>query len=182
MSFHDIDGIAPQLPDSEEYWVAPGARLIGRIILRPGASVWFNAVLRGDNETITLGDGSNIQDGTVCHTDMGFPLEIGPNCTIGHMAILHGCTIEAESLVGMGTTILNGAVIGSNSLVGAGSLVTEGKVIPEGTLAVGRPARVVRDLSAEEIKGISETAKGYRRNAARYRAGLTPSRLPLRQA
>ncbi len=180
MSFHDLDGIAPEVPGSGEYWVAPGACLIGRIILQPGSSVWFNAVLRGDNEAITLGEGSNIQDGTICHTDMGFPLEIGPNCTVGHLAILHGCTIEAGSLVGMGATILNGAVIGRGSLVGAGALVTEGKTIPEGTLAVGRPARVVRDLSAEEIEGIGRTAEGYRRNAARYRAGLKLSELPLR--
>lgn len=182
MSFHDLDGIAPTLPDCAEYWVAPGACLIGKIILHPGASVWFNAVLRGDNEAITLGEGSNIQDGTICHTDMGFPLEIGPNCTIGHLSILHGCTIAAGSLVGMGATILNGAVIGPNSLVGAGALVTEGKTIPEGTLAVGRPARVVRDLSAEEIRGLGKTAEGYRRNAARYRSGLTPAGLPARPA
>lgn len=173
MSIHALDGVSPQIdPDA---WVAPGAQLIGRILLAPGASVWFNAVLRGDNETITVGRNSNVQDGTVCHTDKGFPLTIGPDCTIGHMAILHGCTIGAGSLIGMGATVLNGAQIGSNILVGAGALVTEGKVFPDGVLVVGRPAKVVRDLTPAEIEGLAGSAASYRANAQRFRTGLRPA-------
>ena len=172
---HALDGVAPSLPEDGDWWVAPGARLIGRVILEPGASVWFNAVLRGDNEPIVVGAGSNVQDGCVCHTDLGFPLTIGSDCTVGHMAILHGCTVGAGSLIGMGATVLNGAVIGAGTLVGAGSLVTEGKAIPDGVLAVGRPARVVRALTAEESAGLARTAAGYRRNAARFRRGLGPA-------
>jgi len=171
---HALDGVAPSLPEDGDWWVAPGARLIGRVILEPGASVWFNAVLRGDNEPIVVGAGSNVQDGCVCHTDLGFPLTIGSDCTVGHMAILHGCTVGAGSLIGMGATVLNGAVIGAGTLVGAGSLVTEGKAIPDGVLAVGRPARVVRALTAEESAGLARTAAGYRGNAARFRRGLGP--------
>ena len=144
------------------------------MILEPGASVWFNAVLRGDNEPIVVGEGSNVQDACVCHTDMGFPLTIGPDCTIGHMAILHGCTVGAGSLVGMGATVLNGAVIGRGSLVGAGALVTEGKEIPEGVLVVGRPAKVVRALTEAESAGLVRSAAGYRANFARFRRGLRP--------
>jgi len=170
MNLYTLDTVAPQTaPDA---WVAPGARLIGRVILGAGASVWFNAVLRGDNEPITIGRGANVQDGCVCHTDMGFPLTVGAECTIGHMAILHGCTIAEGSLVGMGATVLNGAQIGSGVLIGAGALVTEGKAIPDGVLVIGRPAKVVRDLSAEEIAGLRRSAAGYRANAERFRSGL----------
>ncbi len=174
MSLYSLDGIAPELPEDGDVWIAPGARLIGRVILRAGASVWFNAVLRGDNEPIVVGEGSNVQDGTICHSDMGFPLTIGAGCTIGHMAILHGCTIGDGSLVGMGATVLNGAVIGRGALIGAGALVTEGKAIPDHVLAVGRPAKVVRDLTEAEIAGLAESAEGYRANMRRYRAGLSP--------
>ena len=170
---YSLDGIAPELaPDA---WIAPGARLMGRISLAPRSSVWFNAVLRGDIELISVGEGSNVQDGSVCHTDMGFPLSIGPNCTIGHMAILHGCTIGDGSLVGMGATVLNGARIGSGVLVGAGALVTEGKELPDGTLVVGRPAKVVRDLTPAEIEGLLNSARRYSENAARFMAGLRPA-------
>lgn len=175
MSLHALDGVTPELPADGEVWVAPGAQLIGRIILEAEASVWFNAVLRGDNEPIVVGRGSNVQDGCVCHTDLGFPLTIGPDCTIGHMAILHGCTIGEGSLVGMGATVLNGARIGRGVLVGAGALVTEGKEIPDGTLVVGRPAKVVRNLSADEIEALRRSAAGYRKNAARFRSGLRPA-------
>jgi carbonic anhydrase/acetyltransferase-like protein (isoleucine patch superfamily) len=175
MSLYSLDGKAPQLPADGDAWVAPGARVIGRVVLEAGASVWFNAVLRGDNETITVGSGSNVQDGCVCHTDLGFPLTIAADCTIGHAAILHGCTIGEGSLVGMGATVLNGAVIGSGVLVGAGALVTEGKQIPDGVLVVGRPAKVVRALTPEEIAGLRRSAAGYRANAARFRAGLRPA-------
>lgn len=174
MSLHTLDGIPPELPGDGNFWVAPGARLIGRVVLRTGASVWFNAVLRGDNETIEVGEGSNVQDGCVLHTDIGFPLTIGRDCTIGHSVILHGCTIGDGSLIGMGSTILNGAVIGRGVLVGAGALVTEGKEIPDGTLVVGRPARVVRQLDPAEAAGLGKAAAGYRANMARFRDGLTP--------
>lgn len=173
MSCYSLDGIVPEI--AEDAWIAPGARLIGRIVLAPRSSVWFNAVLRGDNEPIAVGDGSNVQDGCVCHTDIGFPLTIGADCTVGHMAILHGCTIGPRSLIGMGATVLNGARIGSGVLIGAGALVTEGKEIPDGTLAVGRPAKVVRDLTPAEIEGIAASARRYEDNAARFRAGLRPA-------
>lgn len=178
MSLYTLDGVAPDLPTDGEAFVAPGARLIGRVILRAGASVWFNAVLRGDNEPIEVGRGSNVQDGCVLHTDMGFPLTIGPDCTIGHMAILHGCTIGEGALVGMGATVLNGATIGASALIGAGALVTEGRAIPPGVLAVGRPAKPVRDLTEAEIEGLRRSAAGYRMNAARFRAGLAPASPP----
>jgi carbonic anhydrase/acetyltransferase-like protein (isoleucine patch superfamily) len=172
MNLYALDGVVPELPEGA--WVAPGARLIGRVLLEAEASVWFNAVLRGDNEPVAVGRGSNVQDNCVCHTDLGFPLTIGPDCTIGHMAILHGCTIGEGSLVGMGATVLNGAVVGSGVLIGAGALVTEGKTIPDGTLVTGRPGKVVRNLTAEEIAGIRRSAERYRSNAARFRAGLQP--------
>lgn len=170
MSLYSLDAIAPTL--DADSWVAPGARLIGKVILRAGASVWFNAVLRGDNEPIEVGMGSNVQDGCVLHTDIGAPLTIGPDCTIGHMAILHGCTIGAGSLVGMGATVLNHAVIGRGVLIGAGALVTEGKAIPDGVLVTGRPGKVVRDLTPAEIEGLIGSAIRYRANMARFRAGL----------
>ena len=175
MSLYALDGVAPELPADGDFWVAPGARLSGRIVLAKGASVWFNAVLRGDNEPIVVGEGSNVQDNCVCHTDHGYPLTIGPDCTIGHMAILHGCIVGEGSLVGMGATLLNGAVIGKGVLVGAGALVTEGKEIPDGVLVVGRPGKVVRNLTPAEIAGLRKSAAGYRANMARFRAGLRPA-------
>lgn len=172
MNLYTLDGIAPELPADGEVWVAPGARLIGHVVLERGASVWFNAVLRGDKEPIVIDEGSNIQDGCVCHTDAGFPLTVGPGCTVGHMAILHGCSVGEGCLIGMGATVLTGARIGRQVLVGAGTLVTEGKEIPDGTLVVGRPGRVVRDLTPEELAALRKSAAGYRANAARFRAGL----------
>lgn len=170
MSLYALEGVAPALaPDA---WVAPGARLMGRVVLEARASVWFNAVLRGDNEPIVVGAGSNVQDGCVCHTDLGYPLTIGPDCTVGHMAILHGCTLEEGSLVGMGAVILNGARIGRGTLIGAGALVAEGKEIPEGVLVLGRPGKVARALTPDEIAGLRRSAAGYRANARRFRAGL----------
>ena len=172
MSLYALDGVAPEIaPDA---WVAPGARVIGRVTLAAGASVWFNAVLRGDTEPIVIGAGSNVQDGTICHTDRAFPLTVGADCTIGHMAILHGCTIGEGSLIGMGATVLNGARIGRNVLIGAGALVTEGKEIPDGMLAIGRPAKVVRALSPEEIAGLGRSAARYAANARRFREELRP--------
>jgi carbonic anhydrase/acetyltransferase-like protein (isoleucine patch superfamily) len=175
MSLYALDGVSPELPADGDFWVAPGARLSGRVILEPGASVWFNAVMRGDNEPIRIGTGSNVQDNCVCHTDWGFPLTVGPDCTIGHLALLHGCTIGAGSLVGMGAMVMNGAVIGPGVLVGAGALVTEGKEIPAGTLVLGRPGKVVRDLTEAEIAGLVASARGYRANMERFRSGLRPA-------
>ena len=174
MTLYALDGVSPELPADGDVWIAPGAQVMGRVVLEPGASVWFNAVLRGDNEPIVIGRGSNVQDGCVFHSDPAFPLTIGADCTIGHLAILHGCSVGDGSLVGMGSTVLNGAVIGANALLGAGSLLTEGREIPDGTLAVGRPARVVRSLTPEEIEGLQRSAAGYRAKAARFRTGLRP--------
>ena len=167
---HALDDREPNLaPDA---WVAPDAHLIGAVSLGPGASVWFGAVLRGDNEPIAVGEGSNVQEHCVLHTDMGFPLAVGPHCTIGHRAILHGCTIGEGSLVGMGAIVLNGAVIGPGCLIGAGALVTEGKEIPPGSLVLGAPAKVARALDPAAIEGLRESARHYRANAGRFRDGL----------
>ena len=175
MSLHSLDGVAPSVPGDGDYWVAPGAQVMGKVTLARGASVWFSAVLRGDNEMITVGEDSNVQDGCVLHTDMGFPLTIGARCTIGHMAILHGCVIGEGSLVGMGATVLNGAEIGRGVLIGAGALITEGKRIPDGSLVMGRPGKVARTLAAEEIEKLLGSAARYRDNMRRFRAGLAPA-------
>jgi carbonic anhydrase/acetyltransferase-like protein (isoleucine patch superfamily) len=168
-----LDGITPQIDATA--WVAPDANLIGRVVLEAEASVWFGATLRGDNEEIRVGHGSNVQENCVLHTDVGYPLVIGANCTIGHKAMLHGCTIGEGSLIGMGATILNGARIGRGCLIGACALVTEGKEIPDGSLVMGAPGKVVRllDVSAQERLMLS--AASYRANALRFRAGLRPA-------
>ncbi|MBF9031462.1 gamma carbonic anhydrase family protein [Rhodobacterales bacterium HKCCE3408] len=166
-----LDGLVPEI--AEDAWVAPDANVIGRVVLEPGASVWFGATLRGDNEEIRIGAGSNVQENCVMHTDMGYPLRVGANCTIGHKAMLHGCTIGDGVLIGMGATILNGAVIGEGSLIGACALVTEGKEIPPGSLVMGSPGKVVRSLDDIARAKLLDSAQHYRENAARYRAGLT---------
>ncbi|THD84233.1 gamma carbonic anhydrase family protein [Aliigemmobacter aestuarii] len=167
-----LDGIAPQVaPDA---WVAPDANLIGRVVLEPRASVWFGTTIRGDNEEIRIGEGSNVQENCVLHTDMGYPLVIGRDCTIGHKAMLHGCTIGDGSLIGMGATVLNGARIGRGCLIGAGALITEGKEIPDGSLVMGAPGRVVRMLDAEAQARLIRSATGYQANARRFRTGLQP--------
>lgn len=170
MTLYALDGIAPEIADTA--WVAPDANLIGKVTLEAASSVWFGATLRGDNERITIGAGSNVQENCVLHTDIGYPLVIGANCTIGHKAMLHGCVIGAGALIGMGATILNGAVIGEGSLIGAGALVTEGKVIPPGSMVLGSPGKVVRELSAEVRASLIKSAEGYQANAARFRSGL----------
>ncbi len=152
-------------PDS---WVAPGASLVGKVRLDAGASVWFGAVLRGDNELIHVGEDSNVQDGSVLHTDRGWPLTIGKGVTIGHKVTLHGCTIGDHSLVGIGAVVLNGARIGRNCLIGAGALIPAGKEIPDGSLVMGVPGRVVRQLSEEQIRGLQANAAHYVDNARRY--------------
>lgn len=172
MTLYQIGGHCPTLPENGDVWVAPDANVIGRVVLESGASVWFGATLRGDNEIITVGQGSNIQENCVLHTDMGYPLTIGANCTIGHKAILHGCIIGTQSLVGMGATVLNGAVIGNNCLIGAGALVTEGKVIPDGSLVMGSPGKVVRQLSDDQIAGLKTSAQHYQARMRQYRDDL----------
>ncbi len=172
MAQYKLDGIAPVTPPEGQFWVAPNATLIGRIELKKQASIWYNVVARGDNELISIGENTNVQDGSVLHTDMGFPLTIGADVTIGHMAMLHGCTIGHTSLIGIGATVLNGAKIGNYSLVGAHALVTEGKEFPDGSLIVGSPARVVRTLSEDQIKMLKASAEHYVQNWKRYAAGL----------
>jgi len=174
MPIYAIDDIEPRFADRASSFIAPDATLIGRVEIGRDAGVWFGAVLRGDNEAIVIGDGSNVQEHTVMHTDMGFPLTIGAGCTIGHKVMLHGCTIGDNSLIGMGAIVLNGARIGANSLVGAGALVTEGKEFPDGSLIVGTPARAVRTLDADAIERIRWSASHYVANAKRFLQGFRP--------
>jgi carbonic anhydrase/acetyltransferase-like protein (isoleucine patch superfamily) len=162
----------PQTAGDDTYWIAPDAHVIGKVILGIDVGIWFGAVLRGDNEPIVIGAGSNIQEGAVVHTDPGMPVHIGAGCTIGHRAIIHGCTIADNSLVGMGATVLNGARIGRNSLVGANALVTEGKEFPDNALIVGAPARVVRTLDDAAIAGLARSAASYVANWKRFRRDL----------
>jgi carbonic anhydrase/acetyltransferase-like protein (isoleucine patch superfamily) len=169
---YSLDGIAPEVPDDAAYWVAPDAHVIGAVHLARDVGIWFGAVLRGDNEPITIGEGTNIQEGAMLHTDMGFPMTIGAHCTIGHHAILHGCTIGDGALVGMGATVLNGARIGAGSLVGANALVTEGKSFPDRSLIVGSPAKAVRELDDATVEGLMRGAAGYVRNWKRFAAGM----------
>jgi len=171
---YELDGVHPELPDDGKYWIAPTAAVIGKVRLESDSSIWFGAVLRGDNEWIELGQRSQIQDNATLHTDLGFPLVIGPDCVIGHNVILHGCTIGANCLIGMGAIVLNGAVIGANSLVGAGALVTEGKSFPERSMIVGAPARVIRTLDDAAIKMIAGGADIYVRNHRRFAKGMKP--------
>ncbi|MEP3277814.1 MAG: gamma carbonic anhydrase family protein [Stappiaceae bacterium] len=173
MPIYALDGVQPKFPSQDAFWVAPDAAIIGRILLEEDASVWWGAVLRGDNELITIGSRSNVQDGSVLHTDLGFPLHIGKDCTIGHRAILHGCTIGDNSLVGMGATVLNGAVVGKNCLIGANALIPEGKAIPDNSLVVGMPGKIVRQLDDDAIAGLTASASGYVQNWKRFKAVLT---------
>jgi carbonic anhydrase/acetyltransferase-like protein (isoleucine patch superfamily) len=166
-----LDGIAPAIDPSA--WVASEATVIGKVVVGADASVWFGATLRGDNEVIHVGAGSNVQENCVLHTDMGFPLTIGTNCTIGHKAMLHGCTIGDGTLIGMGATILNGAKIGAGCLIGACALITEGKEIPDGSLVMGAPGKVVRQLDQTARARLLASAAGYQANARRFRSGLT---------
>lgn len=172
MPIYELDGRAPEFPGEGQYWVADSATLIGRVRLKRQASVWFGAVLRGDNEWIELGERSQIQDNATLHTDPGFPLTIGRNCVIGHNVILHGCIIGNESLIGMGAIVLNGAKIGNNSLVGAGSVVPEGKTFPDNSLIVGSPARVVRTVDDKLTEMIRAGADIYVNRWKQYAKGL----------
>jgi carbonic anhydrase/acetyltransferase-like protein (isoleucine patch superfamily) len=159
-----------------DVWIAPSAMIVGKVVLEDEANIWFGAVLRGDNEVIWVGAGSNVQENCVLHTDMGHPLLIGPNCTIGHGAILHGCSIGEGTLVGMGSLIMNGAKIGKGCLIAAGSLVTEGKEIPDGSMVMGRPAKVTRMLEVDEVENLAGSAAHYRANARRFAKGLKQKR------
>ncbi len=170
MAKYELDGVQPQVDASA--WIADTAQVIGRVEMAADSSVWFGAILRGDNDPIRIGEGSNVQDGSVLHTDKGKPLDIGKHVTIGHNVILHGCSIGDESLIGMGAIVLNGAKIGRHCLVGAGALVTENKEFPDGSLIVGNPAKVVRQLTDEQIAGLKQSAQGYMANAKRFKAGL----------
>jgi carbonic anhydrase/acetyltransferase-like protein (isoleucine patch superfamily) len=171
---YELDGLRPELPEQGRFWVAPSASVIGKVRLAIESSVWFGAVLRGDNEWITLGERSQIQDNATLHTDPGFPITIGRECVIGHNVILHGCTIGDHALIGMGAIILNGAQIGAHSLVGAGALVTEGKSFPERSLIVGSPARAIRSLDEAAALQIAAGADFYVRNFKRYAKELKP--------
>lgn len=174
MALFQLDGVRVATPDSGAFWVAPNATLIGRVALEDEASVWFGAVLRGDNELISVGARSNVQDGCVLHTDPGYPLNIGPDCTIGHMVMLHGCTIGRGSLIGIGSIVLNGARIGEHCLIGANTLIPEGKEIPPRSMVLGSPGKVVRELSDADIERFGGAAGRYVKNWKRYAAGLKP--------
>ena len=170
MAVYEVDGKTPQVDSTA--WIADSAQVMGHVTLGPDASVWFGCVLRGDTESMTIGEGSNIQDLTVMHADHGLPLTIGKHVTVGHKVMLHGCTIGDESLIGIGAIVLNGARIGKNCLVSAGSLVTEGKEFPDGSMIMGTPAKVVRQLTPEQIEGLRLSAQHYIDNARMFRATL----------
>ncbi|WP_313312197.1 gamma carbonic anhydrase family protein [Pulveribacter sp.] len=170
MAIYELEGVAPQLAESA--WVADSAQVMGNVRLGKDASVWFGAVVRGDCECITIGAGSNVQDASVLHADFGKPLVIGERVTVGHQVMLHGCTIGDETLIGIGAVILNGAKIGKNCLVGAGALVTEGKEFPDGSMILGSPARVLRQLTPEQIEGLRQSAQHYVDNARSFRTTL----------
>ena len=172
MAIYQLDGQAPELPGDGHYFIADTAVVIGKVRLKAAASVWFGAVLRGDNEWIEVGVGSNVQDNSTCHTDPGFPLVMGKNVTVGHNVILHGCTLADDSLVGMGSIVMNGAKIGRGAVVGAGSVITEGKEFPERSLIIGSPARVIRTLDDAQVQKMGSAAKFYVANGPRFKKGL----------
>ncbi|WP_313618665.1 gamma carbonic anhydrase family protein [Agrobacterium sp.] len=172
MPIYRLGDREPQLPAADRYWVAPDANVIGLVTLGDDVGIWFGATLRGDNEPITVGAGSNIQEGVMVHSDPGFPATIGKGCTIGHHAIVHGCSIGDNSLVGMGATILNGAKIGKNCLIGANALVTEGKEFPDNSLIVGSPARAIRTLDDSAIARLRLSAQNYVANWKRFAKDL----------
>jgi len=174
MTIYALGDSKPQLPPQGEYWVAPSASVIGNVILHSDASVWFGAVLRGDNDPITVGPDSNIQDGSVLHTDMGSPLTLGRGVTVGHKAMLHGCEVGDYSLIGIGAVVLNGVKIGRNCIIGANALITEGKIIPDNSLVVGQPGKVVRERDPAHIAVLQMSAEHYVQNWKRFAAELRP--------
>lgn len=172
MTLYALGDRRPVLPKDRDFWVAPDANVIGNVILHSGVGIWFGATLRGDNEPLEIGEGTNVQENTVMHSDMGYPVRIGRNCTIGHKAMIHGCIIGDETLIGMGATILNGAKIGSGCLIGAGALVTEGKEIPDGSLVMGMPGKVVRHFDEEGRKANIRSAVGYQERMRLFRSEM----------
>jgi carbonic anhydrase/acetyltransferase-like protein (isoleucine patch superfamily) len=169
VAVYNLGNVAPTLPNDDEYWIAPSAAVIGRVVLKKNASIWWGATLRGDNDPIVVGENSNVQDGSVLHTDTGSPLTLGANVTVGHMVMLHGCEIGDNTLVGIGSIVLNGAKIGKNCLIGAGCLITEGKQIPDNSLVMGAPGKVVREISPEQARMLAGGALHYVENWKRYR-------------
>ena len=172
MNVYSLGDKQPQLPDEGEYWIAPNATVIGDVILHPGASVWFGTVIRGDNDPITIGADTNIQDGSVLHSDPGEPLTIGRGVTVGHMAMLHSCEIGDNTLIGIGAVILGRAKIGRNCLIGANTLITEAKVIPDNSLVMGQPGKVIRELEPGQVEALKASAAHYVQNWKRYVEGL----------
>jgi carbonic anhydrase/acetyltransferase-like protein (isoleucine patch superfamily) len=172
MTVYSLGAASPSLPSDGEYWIAPSASVMGNILLRKNSSVWWGAIVRGDNDPIEIGENSNVQDGSVLHTDVGSPLTIGANVTIGHMVMLHGCTIGDGSLVGIGSIILNGAKIGKNCLIGAGALITEGKAIPDNSMVMGAPGKVVREIGEGHALILQASALHYVENWKRYARDL----------
>jgi carbonic anhydrase/acetyltransferase-like protein (isoleucine patch superfamily) len=170
MAIYQLDDIRPDIDPTA--WVAPGAHVMGAVKLHANSSIWFGAVIRGDNEPVVVGEGSNIQDGSMLHSDYGMPLTVGKNVTVGHKVTLHGCTIGDNTLIGMDAVVLNGAVIGKNCVVAAGSLVTEGKAFPDGSMIMGSPAKAVRELDEAFVARIEKSAQGYMANAQRFAKGL----------
>ena len=174
MALYDLDDTRVETPADGNFWIAPSAVVLGKVRIETDASVWFGAVLRGDNELIRVGARSNVQDGCVLHTDPGFPLDIAEDCTIGHMVMLHGCTIGRGSLIGIGSIVLNGARIGEECLIGANTLIPEGKVIPPRSMVLGSPGKIVRELTDEDVVRFGKGAGRYVANWKRYKAGLRP--------
>ena len=170
MTLYALDGHRPDI--ASDSWIAPDANVIGKVVIESGSSVWFGCTLRGDNEVIWINEGSNLQEQCVLHTDMGFPLTVGAGCTIGHKTMLHGCTIGENTLIGMGAIVLNGAKIGKNCIIGAGALITENKTIPDGSLVMGVPGKVVREVDDQAIMGLRSNALHYQENMLRFKAGL----------
>ena len=172
MAIYELDGQAPELPADGNFFIADTAAVIGKVRLRARATVWFGAVVRGDTEWIEIGEGSNVQDNAICHTDLGFPLKIGKNCTVGHKVIVHGCTIEDDALIGMGSIVMNGALIRRGSIVGAGAVITEGKEFPEYSLIIGVPARVIRKVDPAQAEMARGSAEFYIANGLRFKKGF----------
>lgn len=172
MAIYELDGARPELPASGKYWVAESAEVMGRVILRENASIWYGCVLRGDNDPIIVGENSNIQDLSVLHTDHGYPITIGANVTVGHRVILHACTIGDDTLIGMGSTILNRAKIGKNCIIGANTLISEGKEIPDNSLVMGAPGKVVKEVSPQQMQMIRMSAIHYVENWQKHQAQL----------
>jgi len=172
MTVYSLGAASPTLPPDGEYWIAPNAAVMGNVVLARNSSIWWGAIVRGDNDPITIGENSNVQDGSVLHTDVGSPLAIGANVTIGHMVMLHGCTIGDGSLIGIGAIVLNGAKIGRNCLIGAGALITENKEIPDNSMVVGAPGKVIREIGEAHALVLQASALHYVENWKRYRAVL----------